>query len=52
MSEGPVLNRPGHDIYTVLVIFATIVAASATVYLAVRGHALFGSWNPFSPTAA
>ena len=48
MSEDPSGGNPDHNVYTVLVILATIVVASATVYLGVRTHQLFGSWNPFS----
>ncbi len=47
MSEGPASGRPEHNIYTVLVIFATILVASATIYLGVRSHQLLGTWNPF-----
>ena len=47
MSEGPVGGRPDHDVYTVLVILATVLVAGATIYLCVRGQQLFGTWNPF-----
>jgi len=47
VSEGPV-GKPDHDIYTVLVMLATLVSAAATVFLAVRSQQLFGTWNPFS----
>jgi hypothetical protein len=49
MSEGPVSNQPANNIYTVLVILATVFVAASTVFLAVRSQQLFGSWNPFSP---
>ena len=48
MSEGPASGRPQNNIYTVLLILATIVVAGATIYLAIRSQQLFGSWNPFS----
>lgn len=48
MSERPAESQPENDIYTVLVILATILVAAATVYLAVRSQQLFGTWNPFS----
>ena len=47
MSEGPI-GKPDHDIYTVLLMLATIASAAATVFLAVRSQQLFGSWNPFT----
>lgn len=50
MSERPAGSQPENDIYTVLVILATVLVASATFYLAVRSQQLFGSWNPFSVT--
>lgn len=46
MSEGP-STTPDSDIYTVLVIVATIITLSGAVFLLVRSQALFGSWNPF-----
>lgn len=48
MSEGPTGGTAGHNVYTVLVILATVVVASATVYLGIRSQQLFGTWNPFS----
>lgn len=48
MSERPA-GRPENDVYTVLVMLAAVVVAAATVYLAIKGQQLFGSWNPFSP---
>ena len=47
MSDGPI-GKPEHDVYTVLLILATIVVGAATVYLAIRSQQLFGTWNPFS----
>lgn len=41
-------ESPPNDVYTVLLILATVLLASTTVYLAVRSHHLFGSWNPFT----
>ncbi len=48
MSEGPAPSKAPHDVYTVLVILATVLVAGATIYLAIRSQQLFGSWNPFS----
>jgi len=48
MSERSAESKPDHNVYTVLVILATIVVAGATVYLAMRSQQLFGSMNPFS----
>jgi hypothetical protein len=48
MSDGPKGPAPEHNVYTVLVILATAVVASATVFLGVKSQQLFGSWNPFS----
>ena len=47
MSDSPA-GQPESNVYTVLVIVATILIASATVFLAVRSEQLFGSWNPFT----
>lgn len=48
MSDRPTGVRPDHDIYTVLIVAATVIVAAATVYLVMRSQELFGSWNPFS----
>lgn len=47
MAEGPESASPGNDIYTVLVIIATVLVFAATIYLGVRSNQLFDSWNPF-----
>jgi len=47
MSERPAGVQPEHNVYTVLLILATALVATATVYLAVRSQQCFGSWNPF-----
>lgn len=47
MSESPAGQKPENDVYTVLLILATVLTAGATIYLAMRSQALFGSWNPF-----
>lgn len=39
-------SKPASDIYTILLIVATVLVAGATIYLASRNAALFGSWNP------
>lgn len=48
MSEGPAGGQPEHDVYTILVILATMVVIAATAYLGVVSQQLFGSWNPFT----
>ena len=47
MGERPADVKPRNNIYTVLLIIATVLVAAATVYLAGRSQQLFGSWNPF-----
>ncbi len=47
MSDRPTGSAP-NDVYTILLILATVLMAGATIYLAVRSQQLFGSWNPFS----
>ena len=47
MSEGPV-STPESDIYTIMLIVATIVIATGTIYLGARMQFLFGTWNPFT----
>ena len=47
MSERPADAKPGNNVYTILLILATVLVAGATVYLAVRSQQLFGSWSPF-----
>ncbi len=48
MSDRPAADQPDHNIYTVLVILATVLVAGATIFLVIRSQQLFGSWNPFS----
>lgn len=50
MSERPVSDRPEDNVYTGLLIIATVLVAAATIFLAVRSQQLFGSWNPFGGT--
>jgi hypothetical protein len=47
MSDDPAGGKPENGIYTVLLILATVMLGAATIYLAVRGQQLFGTWNPF-----
>ena len=47
MSEGPAGAKPENDVYTILLILATVLVAGATVYLVIRSQQLFGAWNPF-----
>ncbi len=39
-------SKPTNDIYTILLMVATILVAGATIFLANRSAVLFGSWNP------
>ncbi len=50
MSDGPADGQPENNVYTILVILATVLVAGATVFLAMRSQHLFGSWNPFGGT--
>ena len=47
MSDRPG-SQPENDIYTVLLMLATVLVAGATIFLAMRSQQLFGTWNPFS----
>jgi|GEM_PF-1283273 len=49
MSEGPSSATPESDVYSVLLIIASIIVIAGTVYLCVRSQALFDTWNPFQP---
>ena len=45
MSDRPG-SKPSSDIYTILLILATVLVGGATLFLAMRSIALFGTWNP------
>jgi|CXWL01.1.fsa_nt_gi hypothetical protein len=47
MSDRPAGSQPEHNIYTVLVILATLITGGATVFLAIRSQTYFGTWYPF-----
>lgn len=47
MSEGPAGAKPENNVYTILLILATVLVAGATVYLLIRSQQLFGDWYPF-----
>lgn len=47
MSERPI-GQPEDNVYTILLMIASVIVAVATIYLVVRGQHLFGSWNPFT----
>ena len=47
MSERPAGAQPEHNIYTVLVVLATLITGGGVIFLAMRMHALFGTWSPF-----
>lgn len=46
MSDRPI-GQPEHNVYTVLVVLATLITGGAIVYLAMRSSAMFGTWWPF-----
>ena len=47
MTEiGPTPGRPESDIYTVLLILASIFLLVGTVVIAVRAQHVFGTWLP------
>jgi len=47
MGERPAGAQPANNVYTILVMIASLLVVGATVYLAVRSRQLFGTWNPF-----
>ncbi|MFH0981510.1 MAG: hypothetical protein V2A79_08225 [Planctomycetota bacterium] len=47
MSEGgPTPTSPQSDVYTILVIIATLFLVVATVFISVQAQQLFGRWLP------
>ena len=40
--------QPDSDVYTVLVMVATVFLAVGTIFVTVRAHDIFGNWLPFS----
>lgn len=47
MSDRPAGVKAENNVYTVLLIVATILVTGATVFLAIQSQALFGDWSPF-----
>ena len=47
MGERPAGAQPENNVYTILLMIASLLVVGATVYLAVRCQQLFGTWNPF-----
>ncbi len=45
MSDRPG-SKASNDVYTILLGLAAILVGSATLALAMRSAALFGTWNP------
>jgi len=45
MSDRPG-SKPTNDVYTILLGLATILVGGATLALAMRAAALFGTWSP------
>lgn len=48
MAEGPSYGRADSNVYTILLIIATVVMVGATVYVGIRHQQLFGTLNPFT----
>ncbi len=46
-DTGPSDLRPSSNVYTVLVIVATIFLLTATIFTSMRAQALYGNWIPF-----
>ena len=40
--------KPDSDVYTVLVMVATVFLIVGTVFVSVRANDVFGNWMPFS----
>jgi hypothetical protein len=40
--------RPESDIYSVLIIVASVFLATGTIFVSIRADALFGNWMPFT----
>lgn len=49
MSDRPTSHQPGNDVYTILLMVATVMLIGSTIYLAMRSQELFGIWDPFTP---
>jgi len=47
MSERPT-EQPEDNIYTILLMIASVIVAAGTIYLIVRHQHHFGTWNPFT----
>jgi len=47
MGDRPAGAQPENNVYTILLITASLFLIGATVYLVVRSQQLFGTWNPF-----
>lgn len=47
MAERPAGAQPESNVYTILLMIASLLVVGATVYLAVRCQQLFDTWNPF-----
>jgi hypothetical protein len=41
-------TQPDSDVYTILLMVATVFLVVGTLYVSVRGNSLFGNWLPFS----
>ncbi|HEY3243591.1 MAG TPA: hypothetical protein VGM03_09590 [Phycisphaerae bacterium] len=50
VDTRPAATRPESDIYSALIVIATIVVAAATIFMWWRSHELFGSWLPLGRT--
>ena len=50
VETGPP-SKPDNDVYSVLLVVATVFVVLGTVFLAVRSNELFGSWLPLGLNA-
>lgn len=49
MSEGgPTPTSPQSDVYTILLIIATLFLAVATVFVSIQAHRFFDRWLPLN----
>ncbi len=47
MGERPAGAQPENNVYTILLMVASLLLVGSTVYLGVRSQQFFGTWNPF-----
>jgi hypothetical protein len=47
MSERPI-GQPEDNVYTILLMIASVIVLVGTIYLVARHQHFFGTWNPFT----